>query len=208
MGRLELHPVADALLEILDMLVRKFDNPAALRADEMVVVAMTEHVFENTASLAQPHLTHQTAFDQQTQSSIHSSFRYAGLAVAQDEHEVICIEMVVRREHSVEHTATCSGHFEITLSQKSLEPSYGNVVFQKRCVSISCHYTRMTSRQSMYTRLCQKKNKWLRDKDSNLEIVIQSHVCCQLHHPAAQICFTYIIANDSLYDQLARKMEG
>ena len=26
-------------------------------------------------------------------------------------------------------------------------------------------------------------------------------MCCQLHHPAAQICFTRIIAKDSLYDQ-------
>jgi len=66
MGRLKLHPVADALLEILDMFVRKLDNPAALRADEMVVMAVTEHVLENMSALAQPHLTHQPALDQQT----------------------------------------------------------------------------------------------------------------------------------------------
>jgi len=142
MCRGEFHPIADPLLQLFDLFIGKLDRPAAPGAYHMVMMLVTDHVFEHMAAIAERHFAYQPALDQQCKCAVHRGFGHARPTFAQQQQQLVGVEMFVGREHGIEHLAPRCRHPQVALRQEPLEPSYVNIAVRLICFADNIHRIR------------------------------------------------------------------
>ena len=100
------------VLPALDRRVDELDHLSAARADEVVVVLALPKPLVPVFFLVQADPPHEAAFVEQLQRPVDGGPADLGAALAHPDHEVLGVEVAVRREDLVEERAPLAGRFE------------------------------------------------------------------------------------------------
>ena len=112
---------AGIFLQTLDARVFELDDLTAFRTDHMVVMRPACRLFILSVALRESVPRHKTAFMEQVERLIYRRARDLRAIILQVDEEIIGIEVIVPREHSIEDVESLSGHAILPFLQELTE---------------------------------------------------------------------------------------